>query len=39
VCDGCYQLVKKVDEDTGYCEECQHEYLQEQYYKHAGVEL
>ena len=43
VCDGCYQLVNKVDEDTGYCKECQYEYQQEQFYKHApdnlGVEL
>jgi|9_EtaG_2_1085328.scaffolds.fasta_scaffold95991_2 predicted amidophosphoribosyltransferase len=44
VCEGCYQLVDKVHEETGYCEECLREYQEEQFYKHAadnewGVEL
>jgi|TARA_A100000171_G_scaffold13124_1_gene11049 hypothetical protein len=43
MCEGCYQLVDKVDEDTGYCSECQSDHEEEQFYKHVadnwGVEL
>jgi len=43
MCDGCYQLVDRVHEDTGYCAECQSDHEQEQYLKHGpdnwGVEL
>ena len=44
VCEGCFQLVDRVHEDTSYCAECQSDHEEEQYYKHAadndwGVEL